>query len=75
MRNAPLKGFLKKSPMRQEGPKMPKDHPVTPPKKAKDYKTEKYDGPKVIGGSVSSPASDAIGIAKGVKKVYKHLTS
>ena len=41
MRNAPLKGFCKKSPMKNtKGPTMPKSHPVTPPSKGQSKKSK-----------------------------------
>ena len=68
-----LPGLTKKSPLENRPPIMPKDHPVKPPKQSSDYKTKKYDGPKVIGGSAPNPAKSAVNLFKGAKKVYKKL--
>ena len=74
MRNKPLPGIMKHSPMKQtEGPKMPKDHPVKPPPSV-SHETVPYDGPKVIGGSAPNPAKTAVSIVKGVKNLYKKIT-
>ena len=54
MRNKPLPGMMKHSPMKQtKGPVMPKDHPVTPPteggsKKSKGTLRETHKVPEEL---------------------------
>jgi hypothetical protein len=40
MRNKPLPGMMKHSPMKQKATKIPKDHPVTPPTKEESKKSK-----------------------------------
>ena len=65
MRNVPLKGFCKKSPMKQtKGPTMPKSHPVTPPKK------NRVDNVRAVGGNTFGVKSFLREVGQGFSKKF-----
>ena len=66
MRNSPLPGLIKKSPLRNENNKEIKEV---------SHATEPYTGPKVMGGSAPNPAKTIMSIYNTGKRIYNKLTS